>query len=85
MLTSLGIDLGSGSVKVVVLCEDGRVLGRAIRKARADFEGLARLAQAIGDRVDGAAANGASPAPVPEEPAVKMRSGCWGRLTSASG
>ena len=45
MRITLGLDLGSGSVKAVVLRDDGRVLGRAIRRARADFEGLARDAR----------------------------------------
>ena len=36
-----GIDLGSGTTKCILLGDDGAVRGRALARARADFEGVA--------------------------------------------
>ncbi|MBI2922341.1 MAG: 2-hydroxyglutaryl-CoA dehydratase [Planctomycetes bacterium] len=42
MLIVAGIDVGSGSAKALLLREDGRVLGRAEGKTKADFDAIAR-------------------------------------------
>ena len=37
-----GIDIGAGNTKTLLMDEEGKVLGKDIRKTRADFEGCAR-------------------------------------------
>jgi len=41
MLIVAGIDVGSGSAKAVIMREDGKILGRAQSKTKADFDAVA--------------------------------------------